>query len=131
MLVGLLNVWGNGYCSCWTTWPWYWVLQRAAAVLQTLTTLVAIFVSFLLPRSPSLSADGSRLKVIPPTSHLVQSVTVQECTLMLTNVGRLHRSQPLTRNCLPSSPPKPHELPVKKRKLENNRQVATALALQT
>ena len=49
---------------------------------------------------------------------------------MLTNVGRLHRGQSLTWNCLPSSPPQPHELPVKKRKLEN-RQVATALALQT
>ena len=27
MLVCLLDVWGNGYCSCWTTWLWYWVLQ--------------------------------------------------------------------------------------------------------
>ena len=35
----------------------------------------------------------------PATSHLVQSVTVQERTLMLTSVGRLYRSQPLTRSC--------------------------------
>ena len=91
MLVGLLKVWGNGYCSCWTTWPWSWVLQRASVVLQVSTTLVARSVSSLLPRSPSLSADGSRLRQIRPTSHLVQSVTVQECILMLINVGRLQR----------------------------------------
>ena len=42
MRVGLLKAWGNGCCSCWTTWPWYWVLQRAAAAPQISTTLVAI-----------------------------------------------------------------------------------------
>ena len=72
MLVGPLSVCGNGHRSCWTTRPWYWVLQRAAVVLQTSNTLLARSVSSLLPRSPTLSADGSRLKVIPPTSHLVQ-----------------------------------------------------------
>ena len=124
MLVGPLSVWGIGYCSCWTTWPWYWVLQRAAVVLQTSTTRVARFVSSPLPRSPSLSVDGSRLTAIPPTSHPVQSVTFRECALMLTNVGRLHRSHPLTRSCLPSSLPKPRELLVKKRKLESLRETA-------
>ena len=118
MLVGLLSVWEKGYFSCWTTWPWCWVLQSAAVVLQISTTLVARSVSCLLPRSPSLSADGSRLRVIPPTSHLVQCVTVQECTLMWTTVGRLHRSQLLTRSYLPSSLPKPREFQVKKHNLE-------------
>ena len=50
---------------------------------------------------------------------------------MLTNVGRLQRGQHLTRSCLPSSQPKPHELPVKKRKLENGREVASALVSPT
>ena len=30
MRVGLLNAPENGCCSCWTTWPWFWVLQRVA-----------------------------------------------------------------------------------------------------
>ena len=89
MLVGLLKAWGNGSCSCWTTWHWSWVLQRAAVVLQVSTTLVARSVASLLPRSPSLSSDGSRLRLIGSTSHLVQSVTVEECIPMLINVGRL------------------------------------------
>ena len=37
----------------------------------------------------------------------------------------------LTRSCLPSSQPKPQELPVKKRKLESHRQVAPALVSPT
>ena len=49
-------------------------------------------------------------------SHLVQSVTVPACTLILINVGRLQRGQPQTRSSFPSSLPKPHGLPVKKRK---------------
>ena len=77
----------NGWCSCWTTWPWFWVLQRVAVARQTSTTLVAKFVSSLLPRSPSVSADGLRQKIIRPTSHLVQSVTDRACIPMLTNVG--------------------------------------------
>ena len=52
MLVGLLKAWGS-------------------------TTLVARSVSSRLPRSASLSADGSRLRLIRPTSYLGQSVTVQ------------------------------------------------------
>ena len=46
--VGLLNSCGNGCCSCWTTWPWYWVLQMAAVAFQISTTLVAKSVSSLL-----------------------------------------------------------------------------------
>ena len=129
--VGLLKAWENGCCSCWTTWPWFWVLQRVAVARQTATTLVAKFVSSLLPRSPSLSADGLRQKIVRPTSHLVQSVSDRAGIPMLTNVGRLQRGQHLTRSCLPSSQPKPHELPVKKRKLEKGREVAPALVSRT
>ena len=50
---------------------------------------------------------------------------------MLTNVGRLHRRQPLTRSCLPSSQPKLRELQVKKGKLDSLRGSALTLALQT
>ena len=116
MHVGLLKALENGCCSCWTTWSWFWVLQSVGVACQTSTTLVAKFVSSLLPRSPSLSADGSRLKVTPPTSHLVQNVTNRARLPMLTNDGQLQRGQPLTRSCLPSSQPNPHELPVKKSK---------------
>ena len=118
MHVGPLKARGNGCCSCWTTWPWYWALQSAAVAPQISTTRVAKSVSSLLQRSPSLSADGLLQKVTWPTTHLVQSVTGQTCVAMLTNVGRLQRGQPLTRSYFPSSQPKPHELPVKKRKLE-------------
>ena len=76
-------------------------------------------------------ADGLRQQIIRPMSHLAPNVTARACTPMLTNVGRLQRSQPLTWSCLPSSRPKPHELPVNKRKLENNRQVAPALVSPT
>ena len=131
MRVGLLQAWRNGFCSCWTTWPWYWVFQRAVVAPQTSTTRVAKSVSSLLPRSPSLSAEGLRQKITRPTSHLVRSATVQTCITMLTNAGRLQRSQPLTRSYLPSSQPKPHELPVKKRKLESVRESAPALVLPT
>ena len=123
MLVGLLKSWGNGYCSCWTTWPWYWVLQSATVALQISTTLVARSVSSLSPPSSSPSADGLRQKIIWPMGHLAPSVTARACAPLLTNIGRLQRGQPLTRSCLPSSQPKPHELPVKRRKLESNRQV--------
>ena len=82
MLVGLLKAWGNGYCSCWTTWYWFSVLQSAEVELQISTTLVARSVSSLLLRSPFLSA-----KIIWWMSHLVQSVTVQSRTLILINVG--------------------------------------------
>ena len=107
------------------------VLRGVAVARQTSTTLVAKYVSSLLPLSPSLSADGERRKIIRPTRHLVQSVTDRACIPMLTNVGRLQRGQPLTRSCLPSSQPKPHELPVKKCKLENGREVAPALVSPT
>ena len=46
---------------------------------------------------------------------------------MFTNVSRLQRGQPLTWSCLPSSLPKPHELPVKRaqtRKLSRVRSCA-------
>ena len=80
--------------------------HMAITVLKNLNrTCLQIFVSSLLSPSPSLSADRSRMKVTRPTSHLVQSVTVQECTLML---------QHLTRSCLPPSLPKPREFPLKK-----------------
>ena len=62
-------------------------------------------------------------------SHIVQSVTAQPCILILFNVGRLQRGQPLTRSCLPSSLPKAHELPVKKRNLETLQESAPALVL--
>ena len=58
-----------GYCSSWTTWPRSWVLQRAAVVPRVSTTLVARSVSSLLPRSPSLSADGWRLRLIDEPSR--------------------------------------------------------------
>ena len=98
---------------------------------QTSTTIVAKFVLSLSPRSSSPSADGLRQKIIWPMSHLAPNVTARACTPMLTNVGRLQRDQPLTRSCLPSSQPKPHESPVKKRKLESSRQVAPALVSPT
>ena len=100
MRVGRLKAWASGCCSCWTTWLWYWVIQRVAVARQTSATLVVKFVSSLLPRSPSVSADGLRLKTIRPTSHLVQSVTDQTCISMLTNVGRLQRGLHLTRRLL-------------------------------
>ena len=89
------------------------------------------FVSSLSPRPSSPSAIELRQKIIRPTSHLAPSVAARACTPMLTNVGRRQRGQPPTRSCLPSSQPKPHELPVKKRKLECNRHVALALVSPT
>ena len=128
MHVGLLKALENGCCSCWTTVAWFWVLRRVVVKhAKPQTTLVAKFVSSLSPRSSSPSADGLRQKIIRPMSHLAPSVTARACTPMLTNVGRLQRGQPLTRGCLPSSQPKP----VKKRKLESNRQVAPALVSPT
>ena len=109
----------------------YWVLETAATALQISTTHVASSVSYLLQRSPSLSADGLCQKITRRMSHLVQSVTVQFCISMLINVGRLQWGQPLTRSCLPSSLPNPRELPVKKRKLESFRESAPALVLPT
>ena len=79
MLVGLLDVWRNGYCSCWTTWPWYWVPQRVGVARHTSTTRVAKSVSSLLQRSPFLSADGLRQRTIWLTSLLVQNVTDRAC----------------------------------------------------
>ena len=131
MLAGLQKAWENGCCFSWTTWPWFWVLRRVVVACQTSTTLVAKFVSSVSPRSSSPSADGLRQKIFRPMSHLAPSVTARACTPMLTNVGRLQRGQPLTRSCLPSSQPKPHELPVKRRKLESNRQVGPALVSPT
>ena len=64
-----------------------------------------------------VSADGSRLKVTPPLSHLDPISTARARLPILTNVGQLPRGQPLTRSCLPSSQPNPHELPMKKSKL--------------
>ena len=92
MLVGPLKAWENGFCSCWKTWPWSWVLQKAAALRQTATTLDARFVSSPLPSSPSLSANGLRQKITQPTNHLFQSVTARICILMSINVRRLQRS---------------------------------------
>ena len=69
--------------------------------------------------SPSTSADGLHQKTTPPASHFAQSVTVQTCITMLTNVGPLRRGQPLTRSSLPSSLHKPHEWPTRKRRLES------------
>ena len=131
MRVGILKAWRNGFCSCWTTRLWYWALQRAVVAPQTSTTRVAKSVSSLMPRSPSPSADGLRQKITLPTSHLDQSATVQACITMLTDARRLQRGQPLTRSHLPSSQPKPHELPVKKRKLENIQESALSLVLPT
>ena len=65
--------------------------SRVGVAHQTSTTLVAKFVSSPLPRSPSLSADGLRQRIMPPTSHLVQNVGDRACIPMLTNGGRLQR----------------------------------------
>ena len=107
------------------------MLRRVVVACQTSTTLVAKCVSSLSPGSPSPSEDGLRQKIIWPMSHLAPSVTARSCIPMLTNVGRLQRGQPLTRSSLPSSQPKPHELPVKKRMLDSNRQVAPAMVSPT
>ena len=88
MLVGPLKAWENGCCSCWTTWPWFWVLRRVAVARQTSTPLVAKFVSSLSPRSSSPFADGLRQKRIWPMSHLAPSFTARACTPMLTSVGQ-------------------------------------------
>ena len=61
--------------------------------------------------------DPSRSKRYGPSMH--------------SDVDQTGRLQPLTRSCMPSSQPKPDELPVKKRKLESNRQVAPALVSPT
>ena len=79
MLVGLLKAWENGSCSCWTTWHWFGVLQRAAVVPQVSTTLVARAVSsldtFTIPvcrwiASETNPADEpSRTKRYRPRTH--------------------------------------------------------------
>ena len=78
MLVRPLSVWRNGYCSCWTTWPWYWVLKGPRQYSKPQPHLSRGLCHLSCHVHHPLSAGGSRLKVSRPTSHLVQSVTVQE-----------------------------------------------------
>ena len=78
-----------------------------------------------------LSVDGLHQKITQQTSHLVQSVTDRACIPMLTIAGFLQRSQLLTRSSLSSSQPKPHELPVRKRKLGNGSRSCAGVADQS
>ena len=63
----------------------------SATIVPAVSTCVARSVSSHLPRSPSLSADGSRLKPILQTSHLVQSVTAQERIRISVSMRHLQR----------------------------------------
>ena len=70
----LVKAWVRGLCSCWTTWPRCWALQRAVVPLPTSTTLVAKAASSRSSLSPSPSADGLDQKMphpLPPSSFLL------------------------------------------------------------
>ena len=106
--------------------------QSAALELRASTTRVTRSVSSLLPRSPSLSADGSRLGIDPAVepsgskrySPRMHSVVDQYVT---STTG----STPDSERCSLFSLLKPRELPVKKCNLESLRGFAPPLMLRT
>ena len=83
-------------------------------MLPLSTALVPKSVSSRWSVSLSLSAGGLHQKIIRPTSHLDQTVTVRTCMTMLTR-------RPLLRSSCPSSLQKPYEWQAKRCRFENFR----------
>ena len=111
MLVGLLQAWGNGYCSCWTHVALVLGASKgrrsAPSLNHTCREICVISLATFTITVCRWIASETNLSDGPSR----QSVTVQECVLMFL--------------------PKQRELPLKKRNLESFRESAPALVLQT
>ena len=65
MHVGLLNAWESGCCSCWTTWPWFWVLRRVPHLLRNLCITTCRWIA----SEDNPADEPSRSKRCRPSMH--------------------------------------------------------------
>ena len=65
----LLKAWENGCCSCWTTWPWFWVLRRHTEPRPHMSrNLCHPLATFTIPED-NPADEPSRLKRYRPSMH--------------------------------------------------------------